>query len=45
MNEIKTGSVPSVFDNMFERLNHSHPKCFSNTNYIKPKIKLKRSRF
>ena len=45
MHKVKIGTIPSAFDNKFEVPYHSYPTRFSNINYTKPKLKLKKSRF
>ena len=45
MHKVKIGTIPSVFDNKFEVPYHSYPTRFSNINFTKRKLRLKKSRF
>ena len=45
MHKIKNRTAPSSFLEKFEQPAHSYPTRFSNGNYRKPQIKLRKCRF
>ena len=45
MHKVKIGTIPSDFDNKFKNSYHSYRTRFSNINYTKPKLRLKKVDF